>query len=167
MAITEFMYYIASGTTVDSKIKFYLHFHISDFRCSLLAEMTEICSSSIVENPEEMSSYSPSTSSKYWFCVSCTSTCTMSKHGNNLRITGPLWGESVPVVCEDRWVPLVRTGSPFVRTGGFPKKIPVMRVFDVSFVVSVLFSKSVQLWIKCATRFHVPVPCPLNGLQWL
>ena len=26
------------------------------------------------------------------------------KNGNNLRITGPLWGESIPVVFEDRWV---------------------------------------------------------------
>ena len=65
MAITEVMYFIASSTNVDSKIKFYLYFDISDFRRSLLAEMTEICSSSIMENPEEMSSYYPPTSSKY------------------------------------------------------------------------------------------------------
>ena len=65
MPITEFMYYLALSTTVDTKIKFYLHFDISDFRRSLLAEVTDICSSSTMENPEEMSSYSPPTSSKH------------------------------------------------------------------------------------------------------
>ena len=82
-----------------------------------------------------------------------------SWHGNSHRITGPLWGELIPVVCEDRWVPFGPLWGPvdsLKRTSN-----------DVSFVVNILFRKSVQLRIQCANRFHAVVPCPLNGLQWL
>ena len=57
--------YIIKPKVHPKSIKFYLHFHICDFRHSLLAEVADICSSIIVENPEERSSYSPPTSPKY------------------------------------------------------------------------------------------------------
>ena len=108
MVLTEFIFYQAWSTTVDSKINkilftfSYLWFQALATGRSCYRDLQFYHRGKYRGN---VFMFSPNFTQELILRF-CTSACAMSWHGNNLCITGPLWGESIPVVCEDRWLPL-------------------------------------------------------------